>query len=79
MQDVFKAIGKISKTDITVLIRGESGTGKELIAQSVHTNSPRSDKPFVAINVAAILMSYLKVNCLVMKRFIHWCTNTEDW
>ena len=54
MQDVFKAIGKISKTDITVLIRGESGTGKELIAQSVHTNSPRSDKPFIAINVAAI-------------------------
>ena len=54
MQDVFKAIGKISKTDITVLIRGESGTGKELIAQSVHTNSPRSEQPFVAINVAAI-------------------------
>tara|TARA_Y100000768_G_C23982781_1_gene686862 strand:- start:307 stop:1698 length:1392 start_codon:yes stop_codon:yes gene_type:complete len=54
MQDVFKAIGKISKTDITVLIRGESGTGKELIAQSVHANSPRHDKPFIAINVAAI-------------------------
>ena len=54
MQDVFKAIGKISTTDITVLIRGESGTGKELIAQSVHANSPRSDKPFIAINVAAI-------------------------
>ena len=54
MQDVFKAIGKISKTDITVLIRGESGTGKELIAQSVHSNSPRSEKPFIAINVAAI-------------------------
>ena len=54
MQDVFKAIGKISKTDITVLIRGESGTGKELIAQSVHENSPRSKKPFIAINVAAI-------------------------
>ncbi len=54
MQEVFKAIGKISKTDITVLIRGESGTGKELIAQSVHQNSPRSNKPFVAINVAAI-------------------------
>ena len=54
MQDVFKAIGKISKTDITVLIRGESGTGKELIAQSVHENSPRSNKPFIAINVAAI-------------------------
>lgn len=54
MQEVFKAIGKISKTDITVLIRGESGTGKELIAQSVHSNSTRSDEPFVAINVAAI-------------------------
>ena len=54
MQDVFKAIGKISKTDITVLIRGESGTGKELIAQSVHENSPRSKQPFIAINVAAI-------------------------
>ena len=54
MQEVFKAIGKISKTDITVLIRGESGTGKELIAQSVHENSSRSKEPFIAINVAAI-------------------------
>jgi len=54
MQEVFKAIGKISKTDITVLIRGESGTGKELIAQSVHENSARSNEPFIAINVAAI-------------------------
>jgi len=54
MQEVFKAIGKISKTDITVLIRGESGTGKELIAQSVHQNSLRSSEPFIAINVAAI-------------------------
>ena len=54
MQEVFKAIGKISKTDITVLIRGESGTGKELIAQSVHANSSRSKEPFIAINVAAI-------------------------
>ena len=54
MQEVFKAIGKISKTDITVLIRGESGTGKELIAQSVHENSSRSNQPFIAINVAAI-------------------------
>ena len=54
MQEVFKAIGKISKTDITVLIRGESGTGKELIAQSVHANSSRNSEPFIAINVAAI-------------------------
>ena len=54
MQNVFRAIGKISNSDITVLIRGESGTGKELIAQAVHDNSLRKDKPFVAINVAAI-------------------------
>tara|TARA_B100000965_G_C19587312_1_gene756373 strand:- start:324 stop:1721 length:1398 start_codon:yes stop_codon:yes gene_type:complete len=54
LQNVFKAIGKISNSDITVLIRGESGTGKELIAQAVHENSLRSSKPFVAINVAAI-------------------------
>ena len=68
MQDVFKAIGKISKTDITVLIRGESGTGKELIAQSVHENSPRSKKPFIAINVAAIPHELLESELLVMKR-----------
>ncbi len=54
MQNVYRAIGKISNSDITVLIRGESGTGKELIAQAVHENSLRKDKPFVAINVAAI-------------------------
>ena len=54
LQNVFRAIGKISNSNITVLIRGESGTGKELIAQAVHDNSNRSSKPFVAINVAAI-------------------------
>ncbi len=54
LQSVFRAIGKISKSNISVLIRGESGTGKELIAQSVHENSDRSERPFVAINVAAI-------------------------
>ena len=54
LQNVFRAIGKISNSDITVLIRGESGTGKELIAQAVHDNSQRSQSPFVAINVAAI-------------------------
>ena len=54
LQSVFRAIGKISKSNISVLIRGESGTGKELIAQSVHENSDRSESPFVAINVAAI-------------------------
>ena len=54
LQKVFRAIGKISTSDLSVLIRGESGTGKELIAQAIHDNSNRKDKPFVAINVAAI-------------------------
>ncbi|MED5430581.1 MAG: nitrogen regulation protein NR(I) [Pseudomonadota bacterium] len=54
LQNVFKAIGKISKSDISVLIRGESGTGKELIAEAIHNNSNRANMPFVAINVAAI-------------------------
>jgi len=54
MQDVFKAIGRLSRSKITVLINGESGTGKELIAHALHRHSPRSDKPFVALNMAAI-------------------------
>ena len=54
LQNLFRAIGKISNSDITVLIRGESGTGKELIAQAVHDNSKRNLEAFVAINVAAI-------------------------
>ena len=54
MQNVYKEIGKISHTDVTVLIEGESGTGKELIAKTIHFNSTRLGKPFVAINTAAI-------------------------
>ncbi|MFK8082128.1 MAG: nitrogen regulation protein NR(I) [Granulosicoccus sp.] len=54
MQDVFKAIGRLSRSKITVLINGESGTGKELIAHALHRHSPRAAKPFVALNMAAI-------------------------
>ncbi len=54
MQEVFKAIGRLSRTKITVLINGESGSGKELIAHALHKHSPRSDYPFVALNMAAI-------------------------
>ncbi len=54
MQDVFRAIGRLSHSHITVLITGESGTGKELVARALHVNSPRSNKPFIAINTAAI-------------------------
>jgi two-component system nitrogen regulation response regulator GlnG len=54
MQDVFRAIGRLSQAEITVLINGESGTGKELVAHAVHTNSPRRQGPFIALNMAAI-------------------------
>lgn len=54
MQKVYKAIGRLSRSKTTVLVNGESGTGKELIARALHKHSPRSDQPFVALNMAAI-------------------------
>src|SRR5205807_2874837 len=54
MQDVFRAIGRLSQSIVTVLITGESGTGKELVARALHKHSPRGSGPFVAINTAAI-------------------------
>jgi nitrogen regulation protein NR(I) len=54
MQDVYKAIGRVSPTEATVLIRGESGTGKELVARAVYSHSLRADKPFQVINCVAI-------------------------
>jgi two-component system nitrogen regulation response regulator GlnG len=54
MQEVFRAIGRLSHSNATVLINGESGTGKELVALALHRHSARADKPFVALNMAAI-------------------------
>ena len=54
MQEVFRAIGRLSQSNATVMITGESGSGKELVARAVHRHSPRADKPFIAINTAAI-------------------------
>jgi len=54
MQEVFRAIGRLAKSNITVLINGKSGTGKELVAKALHRHSPRSKKPFIALNMAAI-------------------------
>jgi two-component system nitrogen regulation response regulator GlnG len=54
MQEVFRAIGRLSNSNITVLINGESGTGKELVAKALHTHSPRANNPFIALNMAAI-------------------------
>ena len=54
MQDVYKAVGRVASQNVTVLIRGESGTGKELVARAIYQHSPRSDRPFLAVNCAAI-------------------------
>lgn len=54
MQDVFRAIGRLSHSSATVMVTGESGSGKELVARALHRHSPRANKPFVAINSAAI-------------------------
>ncbi|MDO6567275.1 nitrogen regulation protein NR(I) [Alteromonas sp. 1_MG-2023] len=54
MQEVFRAIGRLSRSSISVLINGQSGTGKELVAHALHRHSPRSSKPFIALNMAAI-------------------------
>ena len=54
MQRVFETMQKVAETDLTVLVRGESGTGKELVAQALHNRSSRKNRPFVAVNCAAI-------------------------
>ncbi len=54
MQEVFRAIGRLARSHITVLINGESGTGKELVAKALHRHSPRAQQPFIALNMAAI-------------------------
>ena len=60
MQDVFETIQKVAPSNATILIEGESGTGKELVAKSIHFNSPRRDKPFVAVNCSALAESLLE-------------------
>ncbi|TFW34218.1 nitrogen regulation protein NR(I) [Massilia horti] len=54
MQEVFRAIGRLSQSNVTVLITGESGSGKELVARALHKHSPRAGQPFIALNTAAI-------------------------
>lgn len=60
MQEVFRSIGRLAGSSMTVLITGESGTGKELIARALHEHSPRADKPFVALNTSAIAADLLE-------------------
>ena len=60
MQEVFRSIGRLARSSITVLITGESGTGKELVARALHQHSPRASKPFVALNTSAIASELLE-------------------
>ncbi len=60
MQEVFRSIGRLAGSSMTVLITGESGTGKELVARALHDHSPRSDKPFIALNTSAIAAELLE-------------------
>jgi two-component system, NtrC family, nitrogen regulation response regulator GlnG len=60
MQEVFRAIGRLSRSSMTVLITGESGTGKELVARALHRHSPRAAKPFIALNTSAITPDLLE-------------------
>lgn len=60
MQEVFRAIGRLSRSSMTVLINGESGTGKELVARALHRHSPRSGKPFIALNTSAFTPELLE-------------------
>jgi len=60
MQDVFEMIRKVAPVTATVLIEGKSGTGKELVAKAIHFNSPRHDKPFIAVNCSALAENLLE-------------------
>jgi len=60
MQEVFRSIGRLAESSMTVLITGESGTGKELVARALHEHSPRAHKPFVALNTSAIAAELLE-------------------
>ena len=60
MQEVFRSIGRLAGSSMTVLITGESGTGKELVARALHEHSPRANKPFIALNTSAIASELLE-------------------
>ena len=77
MQEVFRAIGRLSRSNITVLINGESGTGKELVAKALHDHSPRAQKPFIALNTAAIPKDLLESELFGHERGAFTGANTQ--
>lgn len=77
MQEVFRAIGRLSRSNITVLINGESGTGKELVAKALHDHSPRAKNPFIALNTAAIPKDLLESELFGHERGAFTGANTQ--
>lgn len=77
MQEVFRAIGRLSRSNITVLINGESGTGKELVAKALHDHSPREKQPFIALNTAAIPKDLLESELFGHERGAFTGANTQ--
>lgn len=77
MQEVFRAIGRLSRSNITVLINGESGTGKELVAKALHDHSPRATQPFIALNTAAIPKDLLESELFGHERGAFTGANTQ--
>ncbi len=77
MQQVFRAIGRLARSSVTVLITGESGTGKELVARALHEHSPRSGKPFLALNTAAIPAELLESELFGHERGSFTGANTQ--
>lgn len=77
MQEVFRAIGRLSRSNITVLINGESGTGKELVAKALHDHSPRANKTFIALNTAAIPKDLLESELFGHERGAFTGANTQ--
>lgn len=77
MQEVFRAIGRLSRSNVTVLINGETGTGKELVASALHRHSPRANGPFIALNMAAIPRDLLESELFGHERGAFTGANTQ--
>ncbi len=80
MQEIYKLVGQISQSDITVLLRGESGTGKELLARAIYHHSLRANQPFLPINCAAIPDTLLESELFGHEKgCLHRSDLTSDW
>lgn len=79
MREIYKTIGKVAPSDVTVLVQGESGTGKELIARAIHFNSKRLGKPFVASTALPFPRNSWRASCSVLKRGHSPAPSSGSW